>query len=164
MFFLESKTIPGCLSFNCVIALEYSLSFSNLSGEPSLHPVSIQRKEMKFGQSCHMPVWKNGMMVLMKKFQLKKIMFCWNFCILLIHQYIYLHWPSIDVKCWVLVNHVLQLLFVLTVNTLEHPYTFLKSEFKDTQKQFTENLWTWKQFYALANRNLSFHFKQFDHH
>ena len=48
MFFLESKTIPGSLSFCCVIALEYSLSFSNLSGEPSLHPVSIQRKEMKF--------------------------------------------------------------------------------------------------------------------
>ena len=57
---------------------------------------------------------------------------------------VYLHWPSIDVKCWVPVNYVLQLLFVLTVNTLGHPYTFLKSEFKDTQKQFTENLWTWK--------------------
>ena len=28
-----------------MIALEYSLSFSNLSGEPGLHPVSIQRKE-----------------------------------------------------------------------------------------------------------------------
>ena len=26
-----------------MIALEYSLPFSNLSGEPSLHPVSIQR-------------------------------------------------------------------------------------------------------------------------
>ena len=47
MFFLESKTIPDSLSFCCVIALEYSLSFSNLSGEPSLHPVSNQRK-MKF--------------------------------------------------------------------------------------------------------------------
>ena len=48
MFFLESKTTPGSLSFYCVIALEYSLSFSDLSGEPRLHPVSIQRKEMKF--------------------------------------------------------------------------------------------------------------------
>ena len=57
---------------------------------------------------------------------------------------VYLHWPSTDVKCWVPVNHVLQLLSILTVNTSGHPYTFLKSEFKDTQKQFTENLWTWK--------------------
>ena len=53
---------------------------------------------------------------------------------------VYLHWPSTDVKCWVPVNHVLQLLSILTVNTSGHPYTFLKSEFKDTQKQFTENL------------------------
>ena len=82
MFFLESKTVPGSLSFCCVIALEYSLSFSNLSGEPSLHPVSIQRKEMKF--PLMMFGWavmsvasmkKNGMMVLMKRFQLKKMMF-----------------------------------------------------------------------------------------
>ena len=48
MLFLEPKTIPGSLSFCCVIALEYSLSFSKLSGEPSLYPVSIQGKEMKF--------------------------------------------------------------------------------------------------------------------
>ena len=48
MFFLESKTMPSSFSFCYVIALEYSLSFSNLSGEPSLHPVSIQRKEIKF--------------------------------------------------------------------------------------------------------------------
>ena len=42
MFFLESKTIPSSFSFCYVIALEDSLSFSNLLGEPSLHP------EMKF--------------------------------------------------------------------------------------------------------------------
>ena len=79
MFFLESKTIPGCLSFCCVIALEYSLPFSNLSREPSLLPVSIQRKEMKF--SLMMLGWavmsvacmKKNDMVLMKKFQLKKM-------------------------------------------------------------------------------------------
>ena len=29
------------------------------------------------------------------------------------------------------------------------PYTFLKSEFKDIQKQFTENLWTWKHSFML---------------
>ena len=52
----------------------------------------------------------------------------------------YLHWPAIDVKCWVPVNHVLQLFSIPTVNTSGRPYTFLKSEFKDTQKQFTENL------------------------
>ena len=70
MFFLESKTIPGSLSFYCVIALEYSLL-----GEPSLHSVSIQRKEMKF--PLMMFGWavmsvacmkKNGMTVLLKKF------------------------------------------------------------------------------------------------
>ena len=53
---------------------------------------------------------------------------------------VYLHWPGIDVKCWVPVNHELQLLLIPAVNTSWHPYTFLKSEFKDTQKQFTENL------------------------
>ena len=53
---------------------------------------------------------------------------------------VYLHWPGIDVKCWVPVNHVLQLLSILTVNTSWRPYASLKSEFKDTQKQFTENL------------------------
>ena len=53
---------------------------------------------------------------------------------------VYLNWPAFDVKCCVPVNHVLQLLSILTVNTLGCPYTFLKSEFKDTHKQFTENL------------------------
>ena len=55
-----------------MIALEYSLSFSNLSLEPSLHPVSIQRKEMKFPLMFGWAVMsvacmkKDGMMVLMK--------------------------------------------------------------------------------------------------
>ena len=53
---------------------------------------------------------------------------------------VYLHWPGIDVKCWVPVNHELQLLLIPTVNTSWCPYTFLKSEFQDRQKQFTENL------------------------
>ena len=114
MFFLESKTIPGSLSFCCVIALEYSLSFSNLSGEPSLHPVSIQRKEMKF--PLMMFGWavmsvacmkKNGMMVLMKKFQLMKTMVKF---LHFIDLSVYLHWPAIEAKCWVPVYHVLQLL------------------------------------------------------
>ena len=83
MFFLESKTIPGSLSFCYVIALKYSLSFLNLSGDQSLHPVSTQRKGMKF--PLMMFEWaavmsaacmkKNGVMVLMKKFQLKKLIF-----------------------------------------------------------------------------------------
>ena len=53
---------------------------------------------------------------------------------------VYLHWPGIDIKCWVPVNHTLQLLSIPTVNTSRCPYTFLNSELKDTQKQFTENL------------------------
>ena len=55
-----------------MIALEYTLSFSNLLGEPSLHPV-FQRKEMKFplmmfGWAVMSVVCmkKNGMIVLMK--------------------------------------------------------------------------------------------------
>ena len=144
MFFLESKTIPGSLSFCCVIALEYSLSFSNLSGEPSLHPVSIQRKEMKF--PLMMFGWavmsvacmkKNGMMVLMKKFQLKKTMVKF---LHFIDLSVYLHWPAIEAKCWVPVYHILQLLSIPTVKSSRCPYTFLENGFKDTQKQFTENL------------------------
>ena len=58
---------------------------------------------------------------------------------------VYLHWPAIDVKCYVPVNHVLQLLSIPTVKTSGRPCTFLKSEFKNTKKkQFTKNLWTWK--------------------
>ena len=76
----------------------------------------------------------------------------------------YLHWPAIDVKCWMPINNILQLLPIPTVNTSGHPYNFLKREFKDTQKQFTETLWTWKQFYALTNRNSFLNFKQFDDH
>ena len=82
MFFFESKTIPGSFLFCCVIAIGYSLSFSNLPEEPSLDQVSIQRTEMKF--PLMMFAWaaisagcmkKNGMIVLMKKFQLKKTIF-----------------------------------------------------------------------------------------
>ena len=143
MFFLECKTIPGSLSFCCVIALEYSLSFSNLSGEPSLHPVSIQRKEIKFGQSFQLPVWKKWYDGINEKGSVEENDVLLKF-LHPIDPSVYFHWPSTDVKCWVPVNHVLQLLSILTVNTSGHPYTFLKSEFKDTQKQFTENLWTWK--------------------
>ena len=53
---------------------------------------------------------------------------------------VYFHWPAVEVKCWVPVNHVLQLLSIPTVNFSGCPYTFLKSEFKDTQKKFTGNL------------------------
>ena len=58
---------------------------------------------------------------------------------------VYLHWPVIEAKCWVPVNHVLKLLSIPTVNTSGCPYNFLENEFKDTQKQITENIWTWKQ-------------------
>ena len=113
MFFLESKTIPGYLSFCCVIALEYSLSFSKLSREPSLHPVSTQRKEMKF------PLMMFGWAVMSVSRMKKK----WydgineevsveenDVLVKFLHPIdpsVYLHWPAIDVKCWVPVNHVL---------------------------------------------------------
>ena len=52
---------------------------------------------------------------------------------------LHLHWPAMEGKCWVPVNLVLQLLSIRTVNTSGCPYAFLKNEFKDTQKKFTEN-------------------------
>ena len=52
----------------------------------------------------------------------------------------YLHWPAIEVKFWVLVDHGLQLLSIPTVNTSGRSFTFLKSEFKDPQKTLAENL------------------------
>ena len=42
--FSKWKTIPSTCSFHCVFASEYGLSFSKLSGEPSLYPLSVQRK------------------------------------------------------------------------------------------------------------------------
>lgn len=55
----------------------------------------------------------------------------------------YFHWPAIEEKCWVSVEHKLQLLSILSVNTSGWHYTFLENELKDTQKQLTENIWTW---------------------
>ena len=98
MFFLESKTIPGCLSFCCVIALEYSLPFSNLSGEPSIHPVSIQRN-LGSHVSCPYDGINKEVSVEENDVLLK-----------FLHPTdpsVYLHWCSIDIKCWVPVNHVL---------------------------------------------------------
>ena len=53
---------------------------------------------------------------------------------------LYLHWPAIEVKHCVPVNHRLQLLSIPTANTSEGLYTFLKSELRNTQKRFTGNL------------------------
>ena len=55
---------------------------------------------------------------------------------------VYLHWPLIEVKCWVPVNHGLQLLSIPTANTSGGPYTFLKSKLKKLQKKFPGNLQT----------------------
>ena len=45
-----------------------------------------------------------------------------------------LHWPAIEDKYWVPLNHVLQLLPIPTVNTSGRNYTFLKSELKIHRK------------------------------
>lgn len=133
----KCKTITDSLPFHYVIVSEYGLSKS--SGEPSLHPVSIY---MKFHWWCSNVQFfsvacakRNGVLVLLKKFWLKIIW--WSFCIL------YFHWPAIEEKCWVSVEHKLQLLSILSVNTSGWHYTFLENELKDTQKQLTENIWTW---------------------
>ena len=47
-------------------------------------------------------------------------------------------------KCWLPVNEELELLSISSVKTSGRHYTFPESELKDTQKQFTENLWIWK--------------------
>ena len=123
------------------------MSFSNLSGEPSLQPVSNQRKEMKFGQPCQLPLWKKWYDGINEEVSVEENDVLLEF-LHPIDPSVYLHWSSIDIKCWVPVNHVLQLLSILTVHTAGCPYTFLKNEFKDT----------------LTGRNLFFSFKQFDHH
>ena len=68
MFFLEYETIPGSHSFCCLIALEYRALMSC---------------------AC---MKKNSMIILLKKFQLKKMMFWWSFCILLVHQQGFCYW------------------------------------------------------------------------
>ena len=102
---LSYPTVSHFLTWNWWSKNEYSLSFSNLSGEPSLHPVSIQRKEMEFplmifrwaamSVAC---IKENEMMVLMKKFE-SKTMFWRSFCILLNE------WMNINftLKCY---NHL----------------------------------------------------------
>ena len=45
---------------------------------------------------------------------------------------VYLHWPAIEVKCWVPSNHGLQWLSIPTVKTSGDPYTFLKSKLRNT--------------------------------
>ena len=98
MFFLESKTIPGSLSFYYVIALEYSLSFSNLSEEMSLHLVSTQRKEIKFGQSCQLSVWKKWYDGINEKVSVEENDVLLKF-LHPIDLSVYLRWPAIDIKC-----------------------------------------------------------------
>ena len=56
----------------------------------------------------------------------------------------YLWTKKIEDKCWLPVNHILQVLLNLSFKTSGRHYTFLESELKDTQKQFTKNLWIWK--------------------
>ena len=95
-----------------MIALEYSLPFSNLSGEPNLHLLSIQRKEMKFpwmifgwavtSVAC---MKKNSMMVLMKVSVEEN-----DVQVTFLHPInpsVYLLWPAIDVKCLVPVSPII---------------------------------------------------------
>ena len=56
---------------------------------------------------------------------------------------------TIEVKCWLPVNHILYLLLIPSVITSGCHYMFQESELKDTEKQFTENLWTWKDSFML---------------
>ena len=44
------------------------------------------------------------------------------------------------------------------------PLYLPKKWIQRNRKSSSKNLWTWKQFYALTNKNLFFNFKEFDHH
>ena len=109
---------------------------------PSFHSkkrneISIDDVRMDSYVSClYEKVWYDGLNkeVLVEK---KDVLVKFSH---LLNPSVYLNWPAFDVKCCVPVNHVLQLLSIPIANTLGCPYTFLKSEFKDTHKQFTENL------------------------
>ena len=92
-----------------MIALEYSLPFSNLSWEQSLHPVSIG----SYVSCLYEKRWYDGIneeVSVDKKDVLIKSLHP-------VDLSGYLNWPEIDIKCWVLVNHILQLLSIPTVNT-----------------------------------------------
>ena len=64
----------------------------------------------------------------------------------------YLLTKAIEVKCWLPVNQ--QLLSIPSVKTSGCHYMFPESELKYMQKQFTENLWTWKHSLHLHSMQL----------
>ena len=145
MFFLESKTIPDSLILlsDCIriqLVIFKLIRLAKLT--PSFHSkkgneISIDDIQIDSYVSClYQREWYDGIneeVSVEENDVLVKFLHP-------IDPSVYLHWPAIDVKCWVPVNHELQLLLIPSVNTSGRTYTFLKSEFKDTQKQFTENL------------------------
>ena len=144
--FSKCKTIPGTHSFHCVIASKYGLSFSKLSGEPSLYPLSVQRKGNEISTddvpvtsyvSClYEKEWYVGMV---EKVSVEEN----DALVKFLHPNgpsVYFHWPAVEDKCWVPVEHILQLLSIPSVSTSGRHYTFTERELKDTKKQFVENI------------------------
>ena len=144
--FSKCKTVPGTRSFHCVIASEYGLSFSKLSAEPSLYPLSVQRKGNEISiddipvasyVSClYEKEWYVGMV---EEVSVEENDVLPKF----LHPNgpsVYFHWPAIEDKCWVSVEHILQLLSIPPVNTSGHHYTFIEKELQNTQKQFVGNI------------------------
>ena len=73
----KCKTVPSTGSFHCVIASEYGLPFSKLSGGPFSSEKEIKFPLMMF-QWPAMPdgcMKIRGNLVWLKKFHLKKMMF-----------------------------------------------------------------------------------------
>ena len=147
MFFLESETIPGFHSFCCVISI-HSQTYQGSQASSS----HSKKGKWNFHWWCsdghrYEKEWYDGIV--------KGVSFKENFVLVeFLHRIgpsVYLHWSAIEDKCWVPVNQVFYLLLISTFNTSGHHYMFLKSELKDMQKQFTENIWTRKQFCALTN-------------
>ena len=105
MFFLESETIPNSLSFCCVIALEYSLSFQTYQGSQTYTQFPFKQKKQNFhcwcldGHLYQLPVWKRMVYDgINEEVSVDPSA---------IDPLAYLHWPAFDVKYWVSVNHTL---------------------------------------------------------
>ena len=144
--FSTCKTIPGTRSFHCVIPSENSLSFSKLLGEPSLYLLSVQRKGN--GVSIDdVPVASYVSCLYEREWYVGKVEEVSveenDVLVEFLHPNglsVYFYWSAIEDKCWMPVEHILQLLFIQSVKTSGCHCTFTERELKDTQKQFFENI------------------------
>ena len=122
--------------------------FENYPGKPSLHPLSVQRKgnktstgDVSVGSLSVVCMKKNGRMVVG---MVEEVSVEENDVLMKFldpnGSSVYFHWPAIEDKCWVPVEHMLQLLSIPSVKVSGCHYIFLERELKDTQDQLAENI------------------------